>query len=451
MTNKKRFYAASIADELGYLFERSTPYSLTFSSIMTLEGKVDSAVVRTALDASLNYYPKLKCVLVDSYPSCRRWFRYAWEYRDVSSKDVLEGTERAEGDYTHQDVVSDFEQYHHAHAIDITSDPPIKVLLIRSGRLVHLIFFFHHAAVDGLSVIFFIQTFIKFYEAMFYQRTQEDYGTPDFEAISQPAIRFRWSNLSPKLISPFLKNASLARKEPPIPLSPHDGENGRKKLIAALKELSPDQFKRLRASAKRHQSTINNYLLASMFRTIKRWNQKWQDTSRRIYVSVPTNLRPPEDRTVGNIISGYYFSLKTEAISDRDTVLDLVREQWPPMAEHARQNTNLLWFLKPLPLRVKINMFKHQAPAVGPTLLLSNWGTCNLNPDHTDSDGFQCMGDASIRNITTIPHPVLWPQLTVITYNNRLSISFAVFRSHFPVETAEEFLQCFIQELMAED
>jgi hypothetical protein len=154
---------------------------------------------------------------------------------------------------------------------------------------------------------------------------------------------------------------------------------------------------------------------------------------------------------VGNIISGYPFSLKTEAISDRDTVLDLIRKQWPPMAEHARRNTNLLWFLKPLPLRVKIKMFKHQASDIGPTLLLSNWGACHLNPDHTDSGGFHCMGEASIRNINTIFYPVLWPQLTVITYNNRLSISFAVFRSHFPVETAEEFLQFFIEELLAEE
>ena len=62
------------------------------------------------------------------------------------------------------------------------------------------------------------------------------------------------------------------------------------------------------------------------------------------------------------------------------------------------------------------------------------------------------MGEASIRTINSIiPHPVRWPQLTVITYNNILSIGFAAFRSHFPAETAEKFLQFFIEELLAEE
>jgi len=451
MKNKKRFYPASMVDEVAYLFERSTPYSLTFSFVMTLEGDIDSEAVHKALDASLTCYPKLKCVLVDNYPSRRRWFGHAWECRDVRGKDILEETELSQADYTHQNVISDIEKYHSAHAIDITSQPPLKVLLIRSGRRVHLIFFVHHAAVDGMAFIFFVQTFIKYYESIFYQRTPEDHCTPDYESISQPRVRFRWNNFSPRLINTFIKNNSLPKREPPVQLFPREEEQGEKKLIAAVRELSSNQFQFLRDHAREKQTTINNYLLASMFRTIKSWNRRWHDTSERIYVSVPINLRPPGDRTVGNIISGYYFSLRTEAIRDNNTVLGLMQQEWPPIVEHARRNINLLWFFKPLPLTVKRKMFKLQNSSTYPTLLISNWGTCHLNPDHTDSGGFHCMGEASIRNITTIPHPVLWPQLTVITYNNTVSIGFAVFRSHFPVETAEEFLQFFIEELLAEE
>ncbi len=447
---QKQIYPASIVDEVGYLFERATPYSLTFSFVMTLEGKVDSDVIHQALDASLKCHPKMKCVLVEQYPSRKRWFTHAWEYREVRSRDILEEIELSQADYNHTDVISNIGQYHHTHSIDITSEPPLKVLLIRAGGSVHLIFFVHHAAVDGLAVIFFVQTFIKYYESIFYQRKQDNPCTPDFESISRPQIRFRWKNFSPKLVRTYIKNTSLAKREPPVPLYPRDEEQGEKKLIAAVRSLSPDQFQLLRSRARKEQTTINNYLLSSMFRTIRSWNGRWSVTAGRIYVSVPINLRPPGDRSVGNIISGYYFSLETEAISDRKTLLGFMQKEWPPIVKHARNNTNLLCFLKPLPLGVKIKMFERQAPQVGPTLLLSNWGTCHINPDHTDSEGFNCMGEASIKKINTIAHPVQWPQLTVITYNNVLSVSFTVLRSHFPVETADEFLKCFIQDLMAE-
>src|SRR5210317_1790467 len=102
MTQNK-FYPASIVDEIAYLFENATHQSLTFAFLMTLEGKVDSDVVRQALDASLGCYPKLKCVLVDSYPSPNRWFRYAWECHDVGGKDILNETDLSQADYGHQD------------------------------------------------------------------------------------------------------------------------------------------------------------------------------------------------------------------------------------------------------------------------------------------------------------------------------------------------------------
>ena len=41
----KRFFPVSIVDEMAYLFEMSTPYSLTFGFVMTLEGEVDTEVV----------------------------------------------------------------------------------------------------------------------------------------------------------------------------------------------------------------------------------------------------------------------------------------------------------------------------------------------------------------------------------------------------------------------
>jgi len=449
MATKKQFFPASILDELGYLLELSTPYSITFVATITMEGEVNPDVVQKALDATLNYYPKCKCVLVKDYPSVRHWFRYCWKYQNISSKDILEEVEDSNPKRTAKDAVSYVRHYYPSHTIDITRETPLRVMLIRNDRCVHLLFFIHHAAADGISFILLTQRFIQCYEDIFYQRRQTTELIPDFEAFSQPEIRFRWNHFSPKIISPFAKHIALTKKEPPVQIHPQDEDEGVKKFIAAAKELSPQQFNHMRTRAKNHQTTINSYLLAAMFQTIKQWNYKWNNTAGRIYLSVPVNFRSPGEHTAGNLISQFYLSYRSELIDDKDTTLRMIQAKRSFLIEHARQHVNLTWFLKPIPLQLKMLMFKQRTPTDGSTLILSNMGKCHLNPHHTDEEGFHYMGPARICSIHCIASPVPWPQVDIITYNERVSMSLSVLRSRFSLADAEKFLDSFIQELMA--
>ena len=86
---QKQYYPASTVDELAHLFEHSSHQSLTFGGIITLEGEINSEVLGTALNAALDLYPKLQCVLVDRYPSIILWFRYAWEYHPNRSEEIM--------------------------------------------------------------------------------------------------------------------------------------------------------------------------------------------------------------------------------------------------------------------------------------------------------------------------------------------------------------------------
>jgi NRPS condensation-like uncharacterized protein len=352
---------------------------------------------------------------------------------------------------TGKDAMHYFRQYHPLHSFDITRQTPLKVLLIRNTGSSHLIFYVHHAATDGLGLIFFIQTLIQSYEDIFYQRKKGSTDTVDYSVISKPDIVFRLKHLSPKHLFPFLKYNGLAKKEPPQPLCPREKDGGTKTFAALSRELSPQQFTQIKASAKRHGVTINTYLLAAMFQAIKKWNQQWTSTPERIYISVPLNLRAPEERTLGNMVSGFYLPCRSEIIDDKTQLLRMIREEQVSAMELARQSVNLTSLLNLIPLSVKERMFKHRASSVGPTITISNMGTCLPNPHHTDEEGFHYMGPARISTIGIIAHPVLWPQVDVLTYNDRMLITLAAFRSHFPVETAEKFLQCFIQELLAEE
>lgn len=444
---EKQFFPTSILDEAGYLFELSTPHSITFVATITMEGEVNSDVVQKALDATLNYYPKCKCVLVKDYPSIKHWFRYKWEYRNVSSADIFEEIQDLKPDDNIRDAVSYVRLYYPSHTIDIARETPLKVMLIRNPSRVHLLLFVHHAAADGISVILFIKKLIQFYEDIFYQRKEVARPVADVEEISRPDIRFKWRSFSPKLVFPLLRNISLPEKEPPVPLCPQDVSNGARNFVAAVRELSPRQFNLLRSRAKNHQITINSYLLSSMFQAIKKWNQKWNNTTDRIYITTPVNLRSPGDCSIGNLVCSFYISYRPESVGDRDSMLRLIQEEQIFKMEQARQHINLSWFLKCFPLSLKIRFFRKRSHTVGSTLILSNMGNCNPNPRHKDDEGFQYMGSARICNINIIASPLLLPQIDVLTYNGKMSISLSVLRSRFSIEDAEEFLNLFIREI----
>jgi hypothetical protein len=75
---------------------------------------------------------------------------------------------------------------------------------------------------------------------------------------------------------------------------------------------------------------------------------------------------------------------------------------------------------------------------------------CDYNPPHKDEEGFQYMGPARITGSNVVTAAIPWPQILIHTYNNRMEVSLSVLRSHFSLETAQEFLDRYVEELLAE-
>ena len=167
--DKKQFYQASIVDELAHLMEKPLNTSITQGWTFTLEGELSSPAIREALDRCLTLYPKLTCTLTKEYPSFKRLFRYSWNCRhDITGSTIFEEIEDLNSDHTAKDTLSYYRDYHPSHSIDITREPPIKVLLIRQPDRSHLIFFVHHAGVDGIGFLLFFQSFnYQFYVFFF--------------------------------------------------------------------------------------------------------------------------------------------------------------------------------------------------------------------------------------------------------------------------------------------
>ena len=448
--DNKQFYQASIVDELAHLMEKQLNTSITQGWTFTLEGEVNSSAVREALDRCLTLYPKLKCTLTKDYPSFKRAFRYSWNYRnDITGSAIFKEIDDPNPDHSTKDTLSYYRDYHCSHSIDITREPPIKVLLIRQPERSHLIFFVHHAGVDGIGFIIFFQSFIAFYEDTIYQREKKSGGTPDFQGISKPHISFQWKHFLPRHLAVYRKYGVLKEQEH---VAHQDGESkgsSIEKLLAIDRELSPEQFSALRATAKKHQVTINDYLLASMFQTVKTWNRQRDEQPGRIYLDVPVNLRSPEDRTIGNIMCGFRIFLTSELIGTKEETLRSVKEKRSLMMKQqiAQKMVEFAWVLKPLPLSVKNILYSRHPDTYCPTLTMSNIGICNPNPSHKDEDGFHYLGPARIHSMCFIGYAAPWPQLIALTYNNRMTISLSVFRSQFSLESAEAFLDSFIETI----
>ncbi len=446
----KQFFNASIVDELAHLMEKPHNTSLTQGWTFTLQGAVDSGAIREALDGSLMLYPKLRCTMTGEYPSIKSAFRYCWSFcADINSTALFREIEDRNPDQAGRDILSVYTDLHASHYIDITREYPIKVLLFRQAEQSHLIFFVHHAAVDGIGFLIFLRSFIRLYEDITCGRTNQCGGTPDFEGISKPDIPFAWKHLLPRHIRLRSKYGVLKDTVRVACQNGGNGEGSMQKLLAIARELAPEQFRALRASAKEEQVTINDYLLASMFQTVKTWNEQRHETPGRVYLDVPVNLRPPKDQTIGNIMGGFRLFLHTEEIGTKKETLQKVKERRSFMMEYdiARITAEAAWALRPMPVWFKSFLYRRFPNIYCPTLTLSNIGICSPNPSHQDAEGYQYLGAARISGICFIGYAAPWPQLIALTYNNRMTISLSVFRSRFSPEAAEQFLDSFIGEL----
>jgi NRPS condensation-like uncharacterized protein len=449
--NESKLFPLSIVDDLIYCLDKAYP-SLVFNYawILTLEGEVSTEILLNALDKTMDYYPKSRCVITDEYPSYKRWFRYCWKLTECPSRDIFrEMVLPADTQFTFEDALTYYVDHHALLAIDLSSHIPLRVLLIRQPGRAYLFFIMHHAAADGLSGFFFIQQFIRYYEDMLYGRKEVNAPAVKFEDISLPDVRFRWRHFSPRRLRPFFENFFLTLKEPPLNTYPAKTRTIIGKFNATVRWLSPDRMVEIRHASKQYGATVNDYLLATMFQTVKKWCREWITPSDRIYINVPMSLRSPEDRTLSNIFSSVTMSLKPGLITGKEEMLPLIRKEIAALTASKIAETliNFSLLIKPLPIVSRRSHYRALTPSYASTIVLSNMGILSPNPSHRDEEGFHCLGGARIRELYGIPAVHVWPMLLLYTYNDRMIFNMSFLESYLSPEAAGSFIDSFLSEL----
>jgi len=448
--DERSLFPASIVDEITHCVDKGHPgLVLNYAWILTLEGEVSTEISRKALDRTLRYYPKSRCVLTDRYPSYMRWFRHCWRLTECEGGDILREIGEPNPYSTVEEAIRYYTDNHAALSIDLSFHIPLKVLLIRQPGRAFLFFIMHHAAADGLGGFFFIQQFIQHYEDILHGREAANEPVANLDDISLPDIRLGWSDLSPHNLRPFVRNFFLTFRQPALNAFPGKSKGITGKLVTTVRHLPPQHLVRIRSTAKQYGSTVNDYLLATMFGTLKKWCREWTTPSDRIYINVPMSFRAPGDRTLSNVLSGAFISLKPDHITGREAMLPLIRKEMTALADSnvARTIIRFSAVLKPITIGMRINLLRHTASGYAPTVVLSNMGVLSPNPSHTDEEGFHCMGNARIRGIYGMPAVAGWPMLLLYTYNNRMIFNLGTLDSYFPPETAGRFIEAFLGDL----
>lgn len=448
---KQQFFPASIIDEVAYYMEGAGNTTVTYGWILTLKGEVDSEIAREALQFTFNYYPKNKCILSKDYPSYKRWFRYCWKYRDSIDHQAIFEERNVPNPDPEKDPVSYFRELYVPNRIDVTRHIPLKLILIRKPEEVLMLFFHNHILSDGRGLLGLLAKFIQFYEDIFYQRNKEAV-IPDFQSIPLPDINPPWKDCSRKHLNIFFRKTMLFLREPVVEVQHNGGTEPTGGLMVVARVLSPDQFKILKSIAKEYQSTMNDYMIATMFQTMKKWNAKRGGRLGRFYINVPVSLRSPDDITLSNTLGGIVIAPDPEAMDNKRELLSRVREQRIFLHENdaAKIDPALAWPFKFIPHKLKELLFKHHSHALYPSLCLSNIGICDYNPSHKDEEGFQYMGPAKIIGSNVVTAAIPWPQIVIHTYNSRMEVSLSAFRSHFSLDAAKTFLDEYIKELLTD-
>ena len=448
--DERGLFPTSIVDDITYCVDKAYPgLVLSYAWILTLEGEVSTEIFLNALDKTMDYYPKSRCVLTDKYPSYKHWFRHCWKLTGCEGKDIFREIRVPDPHFSIGDALSYYVDNHASLSIELSSHIPLKVLLIRQPQRAFLFFIMHHAAADGLSGFFFIQRFIQYYEDILYGREEASAPAVNCEDISLPDITLRRSDLSPCNLRTFVQNFLLSFRKPALNVFPGKSKGVTGNCMTTVRHIPPQRLAGIRDTSKQYSSTINDYLLAAMFQTVKKWCREWIKPSDRIYINVPMSLRSPEDRTLSNILSGVFISLEAASIGAQEEMLPFIRKEITALAESnvARALIQFSSFLKPLPIRARTNLLKRTSLGYTPTIVLSNMGILSPNSSHQDEEGFHYLGEARISNIHGIPAVAAWPMMLLYTYNNRMIFNMAFLDSFFSPETAGRFIDSYLEEL----
>jgi NRPS condensation-like uncharacterized protein len=277
-------------DELFLILDhREEPWNVHFEA--RVAGRLEGARLEGAVRAAAQRHPLARARLATWHNGD---YAYRWEIADELDAIPLETARCADA----ADLAAARERLL-GRSPSLDAAPPFALLLAHGPDRDTLVLNLHHAAGDGMAAARLMRSILRAYAG-----AEDPIPPQDPLAVRDVRALAGATSLSERFArSQALARHSAGRWGPPARLAPDGGGDragyGVETLVLSAGETAAVRKRRNRVW------TVNDVLLAALVIACRRWNAEHGRLARRISLSMPVNLRPPEWRTeiVGNFAS----------------------------------------------------------------------------------------------------------------------------------------------------
>jgi NRPS condensation-like uncharacterized protein len=362
---------------------------------------------------------------------------YDWEVPEKAPV-PLEAADASDADL---DVLR---QRFYGDGIDLSSAPPLRLLVVRNGGNAGDLLWFcaSHVPMDGMGAYRILQTICTAYRGEEPTPGRFEFGESRGVLDGfRPDSRRRRARLLGKTARRLGHLFDPPAKLPGADAPDVGGWRFRhrqidREVVSALLDDGMD-------------ASVNDHLLAAMHLTLDRWNREVGASAQKMSVMMPVNLRPREWFYEGVGFYTFFESIATQPTDRRDpeTALDHITEQTQEVKQEKRYLGYLEW-LNLVPDAVPLSVKKRL-----PKLL--------------DGPGERLLDTAVLSNLGRLPEPLpalsgeapesLWctppcwlptpVSIGVVTVGDEMHLGFRYTQAAFDGEEADAFADCYCERV----
>ncbi len=433
-----------VAFESMAVYDNWQHYPMSCGAIFTMQGEIQRDAFDRAVEFSSKRHPLLRSRLVRRRFGTTRWVPAA----PYLKPKWIDGAEPRD--------------FSACRPFDLRTENGVRIWVQQRGPIGKVFVEFHHACCDGAGGMSFMDDVFASYDAFVrgetadlppldieLLKTRGKFG-PKADSLAERGYGFLWG-LKRTATMALRRPKTLACADRPAILSRQSWANDR----MITRTLDQSVYKCLRATAVEQEATLNDYLVGSLFRSLRRWNERFRPTERGwLRILIPVNLRNRRDlkMPLANRLSYAFVSRRSEQITDDPGLPKSVSNETARLnrLNFPQKLLSNFEFMK----RTRTWRFIFSPKRCLATAVFSNLGdpTRRFRTRFPRQNGLVRIGNLLLTNFegATALRPMTRAGIFVNTYGNRINISTRFDPNHYTVADAEAFLDLFVDTILAE-
>ncbi len=425
-------------------------YPMTFTAQLFFTGEVDRDAFEPALLEALQRHPLLRALIKPAKSQKPCWVSAGGRLPRVNWGRLGEPYELEDGE-----------------AIDLSSEPGLRVWVRTSTDSSEMLLQFHHACSDGTGAYRFLGDLLAEYGL----RTAGTNDRPVVELCDQTLLKTRRSKMAEEAV--FGTRLGVTRrglaqafdifrhKITPLATREHsqDSSSGLRHRSLPFPGIETftfgrEEYRQLRGAASQAGAMFNDLLLAEMFMAMRDWNGQFtKDTHRqRLRIMMPTDLREKEDilMPAANMTAYSFITRRSSACDQPEELLRGIRDETMQIKREKRgkQFMDSVMAGKHIPGLLGFLLNRERCLA---TVILSNVGDPSRRflARFPRAGGRIVCGNLRLEHISGVPplRPGSRATVSIVTYGRELAVHLRCDSHTMSSEDARAFLGLYAERL----